>query len=68
MKFVKTTSLSALILMIVLTIPMIMQIAPTVKAASTVNVKTYLFVNAAPSPVGVGQTIFVVYSSINLYL
>ncbi len=57
MKFAKTTSLFALILMITLTIPMIMQ-AP-VKADSTVNVKTYLFVNAAPSPVGVGQTIFV---------
>jgi outer membrane protein assembly factor BamB len=59
MKFAKTTSLFALILMIVLIIPMIMQLPSTVKAASTLNVKTYLFVNAAPNPVGVGQTVFV---------
>jgi outer membrane protein assembly factor BamB len=36
---------------------MIMQVP--VKADSTVNVKTYLFVNAAPSPVGVGQPIYI---------
>jgi outer membrane protein assembly factor BamB len=52
-------SLIALILMIVLAMPMIMQIPQRVNAASTVNVTDYLFVSVAPSPVGVGQTVYV---------
>jgi hypothetical protein len=52
-------SLIVLILMIVLTMPMIMQIPHTVSAASTLNVKDYLYVNAAPNPVGVGQTVYI---------
>ncbi len=51
-------TLFALILMIVLTIPMITQLPIYAKAASTLNVKDYLFVNAAPSPVGIGQTVY----------
>jgi len=52
-------SLIALILMIVLAMPIIMQIPHSVNAASTVNVTDYLFVSVAPSPVGVGQTVYV---------
>jgi outer membrane protein assembly factor BamB len=42
--------------MIMLTFAMIMQVP--VKADTTLNVKDYLIINAAPSPVGVGQTVF----------
>jgi hypothetical protein len=52
-------SMIALILMLALTMPMIMQIPHTVNAATTLNVKDYLYVSAAPSPVGVGQTVYI---------
>ncbi len=48
----------SLILMIVLSMSMMMQIPHTVHAASTLNVTDYLYVSAGPSPVGVGQTIY----------
>ena len=44
--------------MIVLSMSMMMQIPHTVHAASTLNVTDYLYVSAGPSPVGVGQTIY----------
>jgi outer membrane protein assembly factor BamB len=56
---IHSKTLFALILMIVLTIPMITQLPIYTKAASTMNVTDYLYVNAAPNPVGVGQTIYI---------
>ena len=52
--------LIALVLMIVLTAPMIMMIGQASAATtSTVNLPTFLYVNASPSPVGVGQTVYI---------
>ena len=51
--------LIALALMIVLTAPMIMMIGQASAAAAPVNLPTFLYVNASPSPVGVGQTVYI---------
>jgi outer membrane protein assembly factor BamB len=51
-------TLIALILVVILTTPMMMQLGQ-VFAQSTVNVPDYLYVNASPNPVGVGQTVYV---------
>ncbi len=52
--------LIALVLMIVLTAPMIMMIGQASAATtSTVTLPTFLYVNASPSPVGVGQTVYI---------
>jgi hypothetical protein len=46
--------------MIVLTAPMIMMIGQaSAQTSSPVNLPTFLYVNAAPSPVGVGQTVYI---------
>ena len=46
--------------MIVLTVPMIMVIGQaSAQTTSTVNLKTFLYLNAAPTPVGVGQTVYI---------
>ena len=52
-------SMIALILIIVLTIPILAQSPIYAKAASTMNITDYLYVNAAPNPVGVGQTVYI---------
>ena len=56
---INSKTLFALILMIVLTIPIVAQLPIYAKAASTMNVTDYLYVNAAPNPVGVGQTVYI---------
>jgi hypothetical protein len=45
--------------MIVLAAPMIMMIGQASAAAAPVNLPTFLYVNASPSPVGVGQTVYI---------
>ena len=45
--------------MIVLTAPMIMMIGQASAAAAPVNLPTFLYVNASPTPVGVGQTVYI---------
>jgi len=45
--------------MIVLTAPMTMMIAQTSATTAPVNLPTFLYVNASPSPVGVGQTVYI---------
>ncbi len=52
--------LIAIVLMIVLSAPMIMMIGQAhATTSTTVNLPTFLYVNAAPSPVGVGQTVYI---------
>ena len=51
-------SLFALTLAIILTVPMMMQLGQ-VFAQSTINVPDYLYVNPAPNPVGVSQTVYI---------
>jgi hypothetical protein len=51
--------LFALILMIVLAAPMIMVIGlASAQTTTTLNLQTFLYLNAGPSPVGVGQTVY----------
>ena len=45
--------------MIVLAAPMIMMIGQASAATAPVNLPTFLYVNASPSPVGVGQTVYI---------
>jgi len=46
--------------MIVLAAPMIMMIGQaSAQTTSTANLPTFLYVNASPSPVGVGQTVYI---------
>ncbi len=52
--------LIAIILMIVLTIPMMIQVSQTQFAqAANLNVPVYLKIHAEPNPVGIGQTEFI---------
>ena len=52
--------LIALALMLVLTAPMIMMIGQaSAQTTAAVNLPTFLYVNASPSPVGVGQTVYI---------
>lgn len=56
----KTKPLIAIILMIVLTIPMMIQVSQLQFAQATnLNVPVYLKITAEPNPVGVGQTEFI---------
>ena len=56
----KTKSLIAMILLIVLTVPMMIQVSQIQFAkAANLNVPVYLKVYAEPNPVGVGQTEFI---------
>ena len=54
----KTKSLIAMILLIVLTVPMIIQVSQ-MQTAADLNVPVYLKVHAEPNPVGLGQTEFI---------
>ncbi len=56
----KTRSLIAMFLLIVLTVPMMIQVSqiPFAEAAN-LNVPVYLKVHAEPNPVGIGQTEFI---------
>jgi outer membrane protein assembly factor BamB len=51
-------SLFALTLAIILTVPMMMQLGQ-VSGKTTINVPDYLYVNAAPNPIGVDQTTYI---------
>jgi hypothetical protein len=59
-KMQKTKSLIAMILLIILTLPMMIQVSQIqpVKAAN-LNVPVYLKISAEPNPVGLGQTEFI---------
>ncbi|MGA3290572.1 MAG: hypothetical protein ABSD42_10080 [Candidatus Bathyarchaeia archaeon] len=52
-------SLFALILIIVLAVPMIIQVSKTAEAQTALTFPTYLYVSASPNPIGVGQTEFI---------
>jgi hypothetical protein len=57
-KLLNKKSKIALILVIVLTVPMILQMSQTTAQTET-YVTTYLKVYASPNPVGVGQTVYI---------
>ncbi len=50
----------ALVLMIVLVAPMLMMLGQTsAQTTTTTNLPTFLYINASPTPVGVGQTVYI---------
>ncbi len=51
--------LIAIALVVILTIPTVMQISRSAAAQTTTNIPTYLYASAAPNPVGLGQTEFI---------
>ena len=60
MQKTKNKTLIAIILMITLTVPMMIQVSQMQFAeAANLNVPVYLKVYAEPNPVGVGQTEFI---------
>jgi outer membrane protein assembly factor BamB len=58
MKLQKNKTLSAIALILMLTVAGIFAVLPIVKAHTpALNIPTYAFLNVAPNPVGVGQTL-----------
>ena len=56
----KTKSLIAMILMILLTVPMMIQVSQIATAATVpLDVPVYLRVYAEPNPIGIGQTVYI---------
>ncbi len=55
----KTKPLIAMILLVLLSVPIMMQVAQPASAAAAEDMPVYLKVYAEPNPVGVGQTVYI---------
>ena len=55
----KTKSLIAMILLVVLTVPMMIQVSQIPPAVAADDMPVYLKVYAEPNPVGVGQVVYI---------
>ena len=55
----KTKNLIAMILLVVLTVPMIIQVSQIAPAIAADDMPVYLKVYAEPNPVGVGQVVYI---------
>ena len=55
----KTKTLIAMILLVVLTIPTMIQISQIAPAAAASDMPVYLKVYAEPNPTGVGQVVYI---------
>ncbi len=55
----KTNIVNGLILILILTVPMIIQIASIAPASAAEDMPVYLKVHAEPNPVGIGQPVYI---------